>query len=188
MLAIEAGIKVSPLPGANAALSALICSGLDTTAFTFYGFLPKSSKKRTELLQRIAASPETLIFYEAPHHLMGTLELLSKYFGQERAMVAARELTKKFEEFCRGTIGEIQEYFQSNEPRGEFVLVVEGAPQDTAPPATLEEAVQDARQRVAQGLSASEAARQAAAAFGFKKGDSYRLLQTAPAENDTMEE
>ena len=110
-LAIEAGIEVSPLPGANAALSALICSGLDTTAFTFYGFLPKSAKKRRELLERIKNSPETLIFYEAPHHLRETLEQLRDVLGAARPAVAARELTKHYEEFNRRTLGELVEYY-----------------------------------------------------------------------------
>ena len=186
MLAIEAGIKVSPLPGANAALSALICSGLDTTAFTFYGFLPKSSKKRTELLQRIAASPETLIFYEAPHHLMGTLELLSKYFGQERAMVAARELTKKFEEFCRGTIGEIQEYVQSNEPRGEFVLIVAGCDPQQADSNLAEKQLspmEAVAKFEAEGMPRKEAMREAAKLLGKSRRDVYQAILQAETVN-----
>ena len=101
-LAIDAGVAVSPLPGANAALSALICSGLDTRRFTFVGFLPRTAAKRSDLLAEVAARRETLIFYEAPHHLKDTLKALASAFGGARPAAAARELTKRYEEFRRG--------------------------------------------------------------------------------------
>lgn len=126
-LAIEAGVLVTPLPGANAALSALVCSGLDTTTFTFIGFLPKSVKKRRELLASLAGCSFTMIFYEAPHRVKSTLEELRKAFGN-RPAVAARELTKKFEEFIRGTLDSLQEHFSAVSPRGEFTLVIAGCP------------------------------------------------------------
>lgn len=124
-LAIDAGITVVPLPGANAALSALVCSGLDTSLFTFVGFLPKHKKKRRELLARLANSPYTMVFYESPHHIKITLSELSSLFGS-RPAVAARELTKKFEEFIRGTLESLEVHFSQNEPRGEFTLIVAG--------------------------------------------------------------
>ena len=126
-LAIEAGIRVTALPGANAGLSALICSGLDTTAFTFVGFLPKTGKKRRESLERWKTREETLIFYEAPHHLRETLKGLAEAFGEARRAAVCRELTKKFEEFRRGTLGEHLAYYEEHPPRGEFVMIVEGA-------------------------------------------------------------
>lgn len=126
-LAIEAGITVTPLPGANAALSALVCSGLDTTLFTFIGFLPKTVKKRRELLTNLAGHPYTMILYEAPHRLKATLTELKQAFGN-RPATAARELTKKFEEFLRGTLGSLQEHFSTVSPRGEFTLVIAGCP------------------------------------------------------------
>ena len=89
-LAIAAGIRVTPLPGANAALSALICSGLDTTVFTFVGFLPRTTKKRRETLERVKEHSETLLFYEAPHHLRATLAELAAALGAGRKAVAAR--------------------------------------------------------------------------------------------------
>ena len=124
-LAIEAGITVVPLPGANAALSALVCSGLDTSLFTFIGFLPKQKKKRRELIASLVASPYTLIFYESPHQIKKTLAELSQALG-ERQAVAARELTKKFEEFIRGTLGSLAKHFSECDPRGEFTLLVAG--------------------------------------------------------------
>lgn len=182
-LAIEAGIEVSPLPGANAALSALICSGLDTTAFTFYGFLPKSSKKRRELLERIKYSPETLIFYEAPHHLKETLKQLCEALGEERPAAAARELTKHYEEFNRRTLGELLSYYQENEPRGEFVLVIAGFDAEKAGSRKQEAELQDPVQLVAeleqQGISRKEAMREAAKKLGMSRRDVYNILLKA---------
>ena len=127
-LAVAEGITVVPLPGANAALSALVCSGLDTTLFTFIGFLPKGKKKRRELIESLVGNPYTMVFYESPHHLKITLTELSKAFG-ERPAVAARELTKKFEEFVRGTLQSLGTHFAQCDPRGEFTLVVAGQPE-----------------------------------------------------------
>ena len=129
-LAIAEGIKVVPIPGANAALSALICSGLDTVKFTFIGFLPKTSKKRRELLLEIKNRMETLIFYETPYHLKDMLKELIDVLGEDRQAATCRELTKKFEEFKRGTLGQLRDYFAENEPRGEFVVVVSGCGED----------------------------------------------------------
>lgn len=182
-LAIEAGIEVSPLPGANAALSALICSGLDTTAFTFYGFLPKSSKKRRDLLERIKYSPETLIFYEAPHHLKETLKQLCEALGEERSAAAARELTKHYEEFNRRTLGELLSYYQENEPRGEFVLVIAGFDAEKAESRNQQAETKDPVQLVAeleqQGISRKEAMREAAKKLGMSRRDVYNILLRA---------
>lgn len=182
-LAIEAGIQVSPLPGANAALSALICSGLDTTAFTFYGFLPKSSKKRRELLKRIKSSPETLIFYEAPHHLKETLKQLCEALGEERPAAVARELTKHYEEFNRRSLGELLDYYQANEPRGEFVLIISGYDAEKAASTQQAEEVTDPVQMVEafeqQGLSRKEAMRETAKKLGISRRDVYNILLKA---------
>ncbi len=124
-LAIIAGITVVPLPGANAALSALVCSGIDTSLFTFVGFLPKGKKKRREIIASLVANPYTMVFYESPHHIKITLTELSNAFG-ERSAVVGRELTKKFEEFVRGTLESLKLHFAQNDPRGEFTLVVAG--------------------------------------------------------------
>lgn len=123
-LAIEEGITVTPLPGANAALSGLICSGLDTTTFTFVGFLPKTGKNRRAVLEEIMHHRETLLFYESPHRLKDTLKEMLSVLGNRKA-VAARELTKKFEQFVRGDLESLQAYFAENQPRGEFCLIVE---------------------------------------------------------------
>ena len=129
-LALPEGISAVPLPGCNAALSALICSGLDSTMFTFVGFLPKTKKKRREFLENLAKNPYTLLMYEAPHRLRQTLDELQNAFG-DRPAVAARELTKRFEQFVRGTISSLQDHFTTHLPRGEFTLVVAGCPAST---------------------------------------------------------
>ncbi len=179
MLAIEAGIKVSPLPGANAALSALICSGLDATAFTFYGFLPRTGKKRRELLERITRSPETLIFYEAPHHLKGTLGDLIKALGSHRRAVTARELTKTFEEFNRRTLGELAEYYNEHDPKGEFVIIIEGFDAENevvSEPEQQLSPVEMVARLEAEGMGRKEAMREAAKKLGISRRDVYQAL------------
>lgn len=179
-LAIAEGIRVTPLPGANAALSALICSGLDTTRFSFVGFLPKTSKKRREMLEEVCQHRETLIFYEAPHHLKGTLREIAAVLGENRTAAAARELTKKFEEFRRGTLRELLDYFTAHEPRGEFVLIVSGADESAAAGSQLAEQVLSpaafVAKRMAEGMDKKTAMREAAKALGMSRRDVYQAL------------
>jgi 16S rRNA (cytidine1402-2'-O)-methyltransferase len=125
-LAIQEKIKVVPIPGASALLSALVVSGLPTDRFAFEGFLPVKPGKRRKRLEELRQEKRTLIFYESPHRLLKTLQDISQILG-ERRMVVARELTKKFEEIRRGTPEEIKGYFQESKVKGEFVLVIEGA-------------------------------------------------------------
>ncbi|MBE6074112.1 MAG: 16S rRNA (cytidine(1402)-2'-O)-methyltransferase [Selenomonas ruminantium] len=179
-LAIAAGIRVSPLPGCNAGLSALICSGLDTTLFTFVGFLPKTARKQQETLARIKNYEGSLIFYEAPHHLKATLKQLLTGLGDRQA-VLGRELTKKFEEFRRGTLSEFLAYYAGNDPRGEYVIIVEGASEETvqteaeavpADPAEL------CRQLMAEGLDKKQAMRETAKKLGLSRRDVYQAMLT----------
>ncbi len=177
-LAIEAGIRVSPLPGANAGLSALICSGLDTTAFTFIGFLPKTGKKQQEVLEGVRGHRETLIFYEAPHHLKGTLKVMGKVLGENRQAALGRELTKKFEEFRRGTLAELLAYYEENEPRGEYVIIVEGAGEGTAAEAQ-EEVLSPAElcnRLMSEGLPKKEAMRETAKRLSLSRRDVYQAM------------
>lgn len=122
---IEAGFPVIPIPGANAALTALIASGLPTEKFVFCGFLPRDKKDRRMELERVKKYQETLIFYEAPHRISKTLEAMQEGLGNRQA-VLARELTKRYEEFIRGSFSELIEWLESGEVRGEFCIVVEG--------------------------------------------------------------
>ncbi|MBD7986041.1 16S rRNA (cytidine(1402)-2'-O)-methyltransferase [Sporosarcina sp. Sa2YVA2] len=124
--AIEEGYDVVPVPGANAAISALVASGLPTQPFTFYGFLSRQKKERNAELQLLKNKQETLLFYEAPHRLKETVKAFTEAFGGERRVVMARELTKRFEEFLRGTLDEAVTWVDTNEIRGEFCIVIEG--------------------------------------------------------------
>lgn len=124
--AIEEGFDVIPVPGANAAISALVASGLQTQPFTFFGFLSRQKKERNEQLQKLKQKEETLLLYEAPHRLKETVKALSESFGGSRQVVLARELTKRYEEFLRGTLEEAVSWAESNEVRGEFCIVIAG--------------------------------------------------------------
>jgi 16S rRNA (cytidine1402-2'-O)-methyltransferase len=177
-LAIEAGIRVSPLPGANAGLSALICSGLDTTRFTFIGFLPKTARRQQEVLEEIRSHRETLIFYEAPHHLKGTLKVMAKALGESRRAVLGRELTKKFEEFQRGSLAELLAHYEENDPRGEYVIMVEGAGVEIVSEAQ-EEILSPAElcsQLMEEGLPKKEAMRETAKRLGISRREVYQAL------------
>ena len=176
--AIAEEIAVTPLPGANAAISALICAGLPLEGFTFVGFLPRRAKHRKEILARVRTYPETLVFYEAPHRLRETLAALAAGLGAERRACAARELTKKFEEFRRATLGELAAYYGENEPRGEFVLVVAGA--DDAAVKERDDAAESLHERYAAhcaaGLDRKEAMRRTARDLGISRREVYRAL------------
>ncbi len=126
-LAAEAGIRVSVVPGACAAVSALALSGLPTGKFVFEGFLSANKSERQKRLSELSGETRTVIFYEAPHKLRATLADLSEIFGAERRISLCREITKLNEEVIRTTVGAALEYYKDNEPRGEYVLVTEGA-------------------------------------------------------------
>ena len=178
-LAIAEKITVTPLPGANAALSGLICSGLDTTRFLFVGFLPKTTKKRREVLAGIVADKATLLFYESPHRLKDTLKELVDTFGDRKA-VACRELTKKFEEFVRGTLVSLQEYFQQHQPRGEFTLIIEGntnVNEEIIEQAIDEGSLVDAVQALMEnGIEKKAAMKEVAIKYKVAKRDVYQAL------------
>ena len=177
--AIAEGIPVTPLPGANAALSALICAGLSLEGFTFVGFLPRKEKKRREVLARVAAYPETLIFYEAPHRLRETLAALAAALGAQRRACAARELTKKFEEFRRTTLGDLLAHYREHEPRGEFVLIVAGADENAAGTADAAEEMSLTERYaayIAKGLDKKEAMRRTAQELGISRRAVYQAV------------
>ena len=126
-LCIEEGINVTSVPGPVAAINALILSGLPTKRFAFEGFLSVNNRHRKEHLSKVKNDTRTLIFYEAPHKLKSTLSDMSATFGAERRIALARELTKVHEEILRMTIGEAVEYYNETSPRGEYVMIIEGA-------------------------------------------------------------
>ena len=122
---VEEGIEVVTLPGATALIPAVVQSGFPCDRFCFEGFLPQK-KGRMKRLQELALEPRTLVLYESPYRVVKCLEQLAETFGEERRVAVVREITKKFEETVRGTIAEALEHFRSHEPKGEFVIVVEG--------------------------------------------------------------
>lgn len=126
--AVEQGFVVIPLPGANAAVPALIASGIVPQPFYFHGFLPRRKNDLKAMLEELNQKTETMIFYESPHRLKKTLEQMQSIFGEERKIVLARELTKKYEEFIRGNLKELLFWVKDNQIRGEFVIIVEGNP------------------------------------------------------------
>ena len=126
---LEAGIEVETLPGATALIPALVQSGFPCDRFCFEGFLPQK-KGRNKHLQALAGEERTMIFYESPYRVVRCLEQLAEVFGAERRVSVSRELTKKFEQTVRGTIGEVLEHFRTTAPKGEFVLVVAGKPKE----------------------------------------------------------
>lgn len=124
--AVQAEISVVPLPGANAALTALIASGIVPQPFYFYGFLPRKKKELKQELELLNRREETMIFYESPHRLKQLLEQMEAIFGAERSIVLARELTKRYEEFIRGSVEDVLQWTNDEQIRGEFVVIVEG--------------------------------------------------------------
>ena len=121
---IKNNIPVVPLPGASAFATALIASGFDAQPFTYYGFLPRKKSEQQSFFEQMNKARATSIFYEAPHRLVKTLNNMSEILNSERKIVVARELTKIHEEFIRGTISEVTDYFEQNAPRGEFVVLI----------------------------------------------------------------
>lgn len=172
----EHGIDVKVVPGPSAVISALAISGLNTSRFTFEGFLSVNKKQRSEHLESVKDETRTLIFYEAPHKLMNTLQDFLKYFG-DRKISLCRELTKIHEEVLRMTISEAIEYYKNKNPKGEFVLVLEGAElKNISDNFTTQTAAELAKKYVSEGTKLSEACRRAAKKTGFSKSIIYSYI------------
>ena len=178
MQAHQMGIRVVPIPAACAAIAALCVSGQITSRFVFEGFLPQNRQQRNKRLDALLPEQRTIIFYEAPHKLVRTLQDFQRSFGEGRSLTICRELTKLHEEIIKTTIGEALQHYTQTPPRGEFVLVLEGAPPEEKPEITLEEAVAIALNLAQnEGLSASEAAKKAAQESGISKSIIYKSMQ-----------
>lgn len=174
-LCVENGVTVSALPGPCALTTALSVSGLSTARFTFEGFLPTNKKNRQNQLESLAREERTMIFYEAPHKLLGTLEDFVKTFGEQRRAALCRELTKLHEEVRRCTLGEALDHYRANAPRGEFVLIVAGAEPAEEAPLTAEDALPAVRALVEEGLSLKDAVKQVAKELKLSKNQLYAL-------------
>ena len=172
-LCAENSVTVCAIPGPCALVTALSVSGLPTGRFTFEGFLTMNKKNRREHLDALRNEQRTMIFYEAPHKLLATLSDLAAAFGGDRKISLCRELTKLHEEIFRTTIGQALLHYQTQQPRGEFVLVVEGAQPPEVPEYTLEDAVALVLSQMENGLSRKDAARAVAAQTGFSKNTLY---------------
>lgn len=177
----DAGIVVTSLPGAAAVITALTLSGMKARRFTYEGFLPTDKKERASVLQRLAGTTCTTVFYEAPHRLLKTLRLFLETVGGEREIAVCKELTKKHEAAVHGSLQEIVDYFSEHEPRGEFVIILEGV--------DAEAVLQEERERwcafsleehmehyLSQGMPKKEAMKQVAADRGVSKRDVYNGL------------
>ncbi len=173
----DLGIAVEVIPGCNAAVAAVAISGIDTSRFAFEGFLPVNKKERSERISEIRSMPHTLVFYEAPHKLKQTLSDLEAGLGGDRKCSLCRELTKLHEEVIRGTLTEMAHYYDDSEPRGEYVVVVEGAGSAQADEEmSLEQAAELARRLADGGMKLSEACREAAKAAGVSKRELYSYI------------
>ena len=171
-LCAENGIPTVVVPGPSAAISALAISGLPTSRFAFEGFLSVKRNSRIAHLESVREDPRTLIFYEAPHKLLHTLEDMLAAFGNRR-IALARELTKIHEEVRRTSLLEAVDYYRENPPKGEFVLVIEGAGEQGKEQPSLEDAVLLVEELVQTGTSLSEASREIAKQTGYRKGALY---------------
>ena len=179
-IAYEAGVKVTSLPGASAVVTALTLSGLSTRRFAFEAFLPKDKKLRKAVLEEMNRETRTIVMYEAPHHLKATLKELLGALG-DRKITLCRELTKKFEEADRTSISEAIAYYEEHDPRGEYVLVIEGRDRKE-----LEQEEQQAWESMSleehmklyedQGIEHKEAMKRVAKDRGLSKRDVYKQL------------
>ena len=169
----EAGITVCAIPGPCAVITALSISGQSTGRFCFEGFLSTAKKSRREHLESLIKEQRTMIFYEAPHKLLTTLEDMAQVFGSDRPISLCRELTKLHEEVVRTTLGEAIAQYTENAPRGEFVLVVAGAPEEAKEEATAEDAAAYVARLMEEGMSRKDAIKQTAKDLNLPKNTVY---------------
>ena len=169
----EAGITVCAIPGPCAVITALSISGQSTGRFCFEGFLSTAKKSRKEHLESLRKESRTMIFYEAPHKLLNTLEDMASVFGNDRPISLCRELTKLHEEVVRTTLGGAIDLYQAQPPKGEFVLVVAGAVPEEKSAATPEDAARRVAELMEKGVSRKDAVKQAAAELDLPKNVVY---------------
>jgi 16S rRNA (cytidine1402-2'-O)-methyltransferase len=174
--AIDADLRVVPVPGASALLSALVASGIDAERFTFYGFLPRTGADRREVLDAIVGSRLTSVIYESPARLVDTVHDLVERGAGDRQAAVAREMTKHFEEIKRGTLSALGAYYGEAPPKGEIVVVIAGAVPTGPSEALVRERVMALR---ASGMSARDAAGLVAAELGVSRRVAYRFAQGA---------
>jgi 16S rRNA (cytidine1402-2'-O)-methyltransferase len=172
--AIDADIAVIPVPGASALLSALVASGINAERFTFYGFLPRKGHERAATLAELVSLPHTAVVYEAPTRLASTLAELEEKGAGEKNVAVAREMTKQYEEIRRGTVSTLRAYYSDTPPRGEVVIVLEGAGARV-----VDESNVRARARVlaAEGRTARDVVAQLVAELGVSRNKAYAIVE-----------
>nr|WP_289038376.1 16S rRNA (cytidine(1402)-2'-O)-methyltransferase [uncultured Allobacillus sp.] len=174
----EEHIDVVSLPGANAALVALVASGLPANTFTFYGFLPKKKKEITEILSSLDQIKQTVIFYESPYRIKQTVEVMAEYYQTDREIVLARELTKKFEEYIRGTVHDVKNFIDQGEAtlKGEFVLLVGPGDESSVEDSWWESLslVDHVETYIQKGISSKDAIKQTAIDRAISKREVYQ--------------
>ncbi|MBO4592161.1 MAG: 16S rRNA (cytidine(1402)-2'-O)-methyltransferase [Eubacterium sp.] len=179
-MCVERGIEVVPIPGAVAAVNALIASGQKTRRFAFEAFLPQEKKELRNVLNQLRTEQRTIVLYEAPHRLRKTLELLEAELGGSRSITVCKELTKKHEKFLKMSLGEAVEFYKDTEPRGEYVLVIEGKPEEELnaekkaqwEDMSLEEHLQ---KYIDEGMSKKDAIKTVAKERGIPKQEVYKV-------------
>lgn len=174
-LCVAESIAVEAIPGACALTTALSASGLPTGRFCFEGFLAMNKKNRRAHLEELRFETRTMIFYEAPHKLEATLKDMEAVFGADRNIALCRELTKKHEEILRKTLSEAVEYYETNTPRGEFVLIIQGGMKKVEEVPTLEDGLLLVQEAVAQGESLRDASKRIAEELSLSRNQLYKL-------------
>lgn len=170
--AVAAGVPVVPIPGPSAIMAALVASGMSLERFTFFGFLPRKGKERTEMIGDVVASRATSVLFEAPNRVDATLAALAEAGAGDRAAVVARELTKQFEEFKRGTVAELASVYKDANPKGEVVLVIAGADK----PVVTERALNDAAaELLASGKPPRDVMDHLVSALGAPRNLAYKI-------------
>ncbi len=175
-----AGIVVVPMPGPSAVATALSAAGFRADRYLFLGFVPRKGRERSRLLARAAGEEWSVVFFEAPARLAGLLADLARAAGGARRAVVARELTKLHEELRAGTLDELARYYSEQPPRGELTIVLAGTGAEAEPPDRTEEAVAQATQLLAEGVTRKEVVRRLSEGLGLPRNDAYRLVMELP--------
>lgn len=175
-----AGFKVVPIPGPSAVVTALSASGLSADRYLFLGFIPRKGRDREQLLRSAATSPWTVVFYEAPPRLATLLADLVPFAGEKRRVVVARELTKMYEEFRAGTVGELASYYEANEPRGEITVVLEGRGEAPAEPVPEADSAAFAARLLTEGLTRRDIVQRLMDETGLPRNEAYRIVMALP--------
>ena len=174
-MCMDQGIPVTTIPGPTALITALVLSGLPTGRFCFEGFLSTNNKSRREHLEELQNEARTMIFYEAPHKLRKTLSDLKEAFGDDRRISLCRELTKLHEEVLPFSLSEAVRYYEEHDPKGEYVLILEGRPEESDPILSEEEALALVAKYRAEGRSLKESCKLASSQSGYSKNELYTL-------------